>query len=201
MEKIGVFGGTFNPIHNGHLFLAEHYINALKLERLLVIPTKQPPHKQTPDLLSADCRLRLCKQAFAGIKQAQVSDMEIVRSGKSYTVDTVRELKQTFSDSVLYLLVGSDMFLTFREWKDWQEILSNVVLCTAARNPGEMKRLQACAREMKDRGEVMVFDFPVFPVSSTQIRKALKAGQNCSGLLPESVYQTILQENLYREEP
>ena len=201
MEKIGVFGGTFNPIHNGHLFLAEHYISALKLDRLLVIPTKQPPHKQTPDLLAADSRLRLCREAFAGISQAQISDMEIIRSGKSYTVDTVRELKSTIPDAVLYLLVGSDMFLTFDQWKDWKEILSDVVLCTAARNQGEIKLLKECAEKLEEWGKVMVFDFPVFPVSSTQVRKALKEGQDCSSLLPERVYQIIVQENLYREEP
>ena len=123
MDKLGIFGGTFNPIHNGHVSLAKHYIQALGLDELLVIPTKQPPHKSAPDLAPASARLRLCRLAFAGVPEAVVSDMEIVRSGKSYTVDTVAQLRAMYPHAELYLLVGSDMFLTFSQWRQWQRIL------------------------------------------------------------------------------
>lgn len=199
MEKIGIFGGTFNPVHNGHVKLAQHYIEALSLDRLLVIPTKQPPHKTAPDLLGASLRLKLCEMAFSGIKQAQISDMEIRREGKSYTVDTVRELREKFADAERYLLVGSDMFLSFTQWKNWQEILKEVTLCTAARDRGELDKLNICKQQLSLYAKVLVFDFPPLPMSSTQIRAKIKSGEDCTDFLPKSVYMTIQKENLYRE--
>ncbi len=171
MEKIGIFGGTFNPVHNGHVRLAKHYMEQLGLSRMLVIPTKTPPHKAAPDLADSDDRLAMCRIAFEGMEGVTVSDMEIRREGKSFTVDTVHELKKEFLDAQLFLLVGSDMFLTFRKWKDWQEILKNAILCTAARTDEELQALYACSRELSEFGKTMVFDFPVFRVSSTQIRR------------------------------
>ena len=145
MEKIGIFGGTFNPVHNGHVLLARHYVQALGLQKLLVIPAKTPPHKLAPELAAEQLRLQMCALAFADLPQAQVSDLEICRPGKSYTIDTVYKLRQLYPQAQLYLLVGSDMFLSFTKWKDWQGILQEVTLCTAARNAGELSRLREYA--------------------------------------------------------
>ena len=98
MEKIGIFGGTFNPVHNGHVRLAKHYMEQLGLSRMLVIPTKTPPHKAAPDLADSADRLAMCRIAFEGMEGVTVSDMEIRREGKSFTVDTVHELKKEFLD-------------------------------------------------------------------------------------------------------
>ena len=186
MERIGIFGGTFNPVHSGHLLLARHYLDALKLDRLLVIPTGTPPHKDAPEL------------AFDGLPGFEASDIELRREGKSFTVDTVGWLWQQYPQAQLYLLVGSDMFLSFEHWKSWQQILQQVTLCTAARSTGELLQLRRHARQLMPYGSTLVFDFPVLEVSSTQIRRRLKEGLDCSQLLPEKVYQQILQQNLYR---
>mgnify|MGYP002570429009 CR=1 FL=1 len=198
MEKIGIFGGTFNPVHNGHVLLARHYVQALGLQKLLVIPAKTPPHKLAPELAAEQLRLQMCALAFADLPQAQVSDLEICRPGKSYTIDTVYKLRQLYPQAQLYLLVGSDMFLSFERWKSWQQILQQVTLCTAARSSGELLQLRRHARQLMPYGSTLVFDFPVLEVSSTQIRRRLKEGLDCSQLLPEKVYQQILQQNLYR---
>lgn len=200
MDKLGIFGGTFNPIHNGHVSLVKHYIQALGLDELLVIPTKQPPHKAAPDLAPASARLRLCRLAFAGVPEAVVSDMEIVRSGKSYTVDTVAQLRAMYPHAELYLLVGSDMFLTFSQWRQWQRILQEVTLCTAAREQAQMKQLADCARTLEPFGKVQIFDFPVLELSSTQIRERIAQGLDCTGLLDSQVYAQIRQLGLYRNE-
>lgn len=200
MDKLGIFGGTFNPIHNGHVSLAKHYIQALGLDELLVIPTKQPPHKSAPDLAPASVRLRLCRLAFAGVPEAVVSDMEIVRSGKSYTVDTVAQLRAMYPHAELYLLVGSDMFLTFSQWRQWQRILQEVTLCTAAREQAQMQQLADCARTLEPFGKVQIFDFPVLELSSTQIRERIAQGLDCTGLLDSQVYVQIHQLGLYRNE-
>lgn len=198
MEKIGIFGGTFNPVHNGHVRLAKHYMEQLGLSRMLVIPTKTPPHKAAPDLADSADRLAMCRIAFEGIEGVTVSDMEIRREGKSFTVDTVHELKKEFLNAQLFLLVGSDMFLTFRKWKDWQEILKNAILCTAARTDGELQALYACGKELSEFGKTMVFDFPVFRVSSTQIREKVKKGESCRGFIDPKVEEYILHHGLYK---
>lgn len=200
MDKLGIFGGTFNPVHNGHLSLAQHYIRALGLDRLLVIPTQQPPHKAAPDLAPASVRLHLCRLAFAGVPEAVVSDMEVVRSGKSYTVDTVAQLRARYPHAKLYLLVGSDMFLTFSQWRQWQQILQEVTLCTAARADGQMQRLADCANTLQAYGRVQVFDFPVLELSSTQVRERISQGLDCTDLLNPQVYAEIQRLGLYRQE-
>lgn len=135
---------------------------------------------------------------FEGMEGVTVSDMEIRREGKSFTVDTVHELKKEFLDAQLFLLVGSDMFLTFRKWKDWQEILKNAILCTAARTDGELQALYACGKELSEFGKTMVFDFPVFRVSSTQIREKVKKGESCRGFIDPKVEEYILHHGLYK---
>ena len=168
MERIGIFGGTFNPVHSGHLLLARHYLDALKLDRLLVIPTGTPPHKDAPELLDGEKRMQLCALAFEDQPRVQLCDIELRREGKSFTVDTIGWLRQ------------------------------QVTLCTAARSSGELLQLRRHARQLTPYGSTLVFDFPVLEVSSTQIRRRLKEGLDCSQLLPEKVYQQILQQNLYR---
>lgn len=142
MERIGIFGGTFNPVHSGHLLLARHYLDALKLDRLLVIPTGTPPHKDAPELLDGEKRMQLCALAFEDQPRVQLCDIELRREGKSFTVDTVGWLRQQYPQAQLYLLVGSDMFLSFERWKSWQQILQQVTLCTAARSSGELLQLR-----------------------------------------------------------
>lgn len=146
MERIGIFGGTFNPVHSGHLLLARHYLDALKLDRLLVIPTGTPPHKDAPELLDGEKRMQLCALAFEDQPRVQLCDIELRREGKSFTVDTVGWLRQQYPQAQLYLLVGSDMFLSFERWKSWQQILQQVTLCTAARSSGELLQLRRHAR-------------------------------------------------------
>lgn len=200
MKKIGVFGGTFSPIHNGHTQLAKHYLEALNLDLLLVIPTQQPPHKQPEDLLPGALRAKLCELAFEDEPKVRVSCMEIQRSGKSYTVDTIRQLRRDYPGAKLYLLVGSDMFLTFHQWKDWQTLLGWVCICTAARGFDEMKELAAMAKFLREHsGEPIVFDFPVLPLSSTEIRERLSKGEDCSAYLNQEVYSQILENHLYQK--
>ena len=168
------------------------------LQKLLVIPAKTPPHKLAPELAAEQLRLQMCALAFVDLPQAQVSDLEICRPGKSYTIDTVYKLRQLYPQAQLYLLVGSDMFLSFTKWKDWQGILQEVTLCTAARNAGELSRLRGYADFLEQYGRTLVYDFPVAEISSTQIRSLIKEGKDCSQLLPPAVYRMILQKNLYR---
>lgn len=198
MRKIGIFGGTFNPIHNGHVQLLTRYLDALNFDEILVIPTQVPPHKLPKNLVPAQMRLEMCNLAVKHLKRVQVSDIELLRPGRSYTIDTVNTIKQKFPDGELYLLVGGDMFLEFRKWRDWQKLLNTVILCTASRNFGEYRGLLEMSELLSEYGnQTRVFDFDVMPMSSTQIRERLMQKQDCKDFLPKEVYSYILEHHLY----
>lgn len=200
MEKIGVFGGTFNPIHNGHLHLAEGYCSALGLDRVLFVPTCIPPHKEADDLLPASYRLAMCELATRDALKMAVSDVEIRRGGKSYTVDTLRELARIYPGDRLYFLMGADMFLTIEEWNGFEEIARTAVLCTASRHEGELPSLKEHARKLERKyGAVCHIEaIPVLDISSTQVRDALSGGGDVRALVPDAVRDYIYENGLYR---
>ena len=121
--KIGILGGTFSPIHDGHLRLARIYQQELGLEKMLLIPTYQPPHKQTDHLPDGEHRCRMAELASEGLPGFEVSDIEIRRGGKSYTVDTLTELRELYPEGEFYLLTGSDMFCTVLDWHRGAELV------------------------------------------------------------------------------
>ncbi len=170
--KIGIFGGTFNPIHQGHLALIDRMIERLSLDHLILIPTAVPPHKDRGEVLPAADRIAMCRLAVAGDARVSVSTLEVERGGKSYTVDTLRELKKEYPADELILLVGSDMFYTLTEWHCAEELLRMVRIAAMARESDELSRLlqeQARLNALGARTEVIEVD-PVI-VSSTDIRQ------------------------------
>ena len=145
--RIGIFGGTFNPPHKGHKRMALEMMRAASLDKILIIPTFTPPHKTAPELAGTEDRMKMCELLFSE-DCFEVSGIEIRREGKSYTVDTVSELKKLYPDDELFLIIGSDMLLTFHEWRKPFEILSMVTLCVATReNEIAPEVLSAYAKE------------------------------------------------------
>lgn len=196
--KIGIFGGTFNPVHQGHVHLAQQCVEELKLDKLLVIPTKQPPHKQVQELASGEHRAQMCRLAFAEIPQAQVSEMELHREGKSYTADTLTQLKQQFPQAQFYLIVGGDMFLTFHQWNRFEEILQGAALCAACRSQDELPKLQQAKGFLEQYSKnLIILKTRVLEISSTQVRAMLHSQEDCSGVLAPAVYRCILENKLY----
>ena len=116
--RIGIYGGTFNPIHAAHVHLVREFIKRLSLDRVILIPTGTPPHKATHQLASGADRIEMCRLAAADIAECPVtvSDIEVLRTGKSYTADTMTELKAQYPDDELFLLMGEDMFCTVEKW-------------------------------------------------------------------------------------
>lgn len=199
MERIGIFGGTFNPIHNGHIHLAKQYIRELQLDKLIVIPTKYPPHKLARDLAQSKHRLEMCRIAFQDCPEVQVSDIEIQRPGKSYTIDTILQLKEIYPNAKFFLLVGGDMFRSFHSWYRADEIMRYCTICTAARERGEMRELNRSKIILSQFTEnLQILDIPILQLSSTEIRENLKLNMDCSNLLPEGVLDYIQKENVYQ---
>lgn len=190
--KIGVFGGTFNPPHNGHVRLAKAAADELKLDKLLVIPSCIPPHKIAAKLADGQERLEMCRLAFGCDPRFEVSPMELERGSRSYTVETLRELKALYPDSELYFIVGSDMLESFDKWYLWQEILSLSVLCAASREEGYSPDLSRFGK-LADRIKIITLN--PLEVSSTQIRNS--AGEVSPELLDPKVAAYIREHGLY----
>lgn len=198
-ERIGIMGGTFNPVHNGHLNMAREFLKRLELDRVLFVPVWSPPHKSTREVIAAHDRLEMCRLALRGDDRFEVSDIEIARGGISYTVDTLHELEQMYPGARLFLITGADMFLTLEEWKDFVGISHAAELCACPRNAGELAALKK-QKEKLERiygSRCHIENIPVTPVSSTKIRRMLQNGENVSGLIPQPVYDYIKENNLY----
>lgn len=197
--KIGIFGGAFNPIHNGHLALAKCYYESLKLDKVLFIPTSVPPHKTADYLVSPADRMNMARLAVEKEPAFEVSDIEFKRQGKSYTYDTICELKRLYPDSEFYLIIGADQFLTFHYWYRYKEILEMVTVCTSAREDEQEKQtlFDYAKNRAEMQGRYFIADYPVIRLSSSEIRKKMKAGESISSLVPEKVFEYIIEKGLY----
>lgn len=198
--KIGIFGGAFNPVHNGHINLAKQYMNELKLDKLLLIPTAVPPHKSVLGLASEKDRLNMLKLAIDGIENIEVSDIEFKRIGKSYTFDTLTQLKKLYPNSSFYLIIGADQLFHFDKWYKFEEILSLVTLCTCAReNEEEKSEMIKFAKSLNslDMNKFFILNTPVLRVSSSEVREKIKSGEDVSSLVPDKVLNYICERGLY----
>ncbi|MBQ6019948.1 MAG: nicotinate-nucleotide adenylyltransferase [Clostridia bacterium] len=196
--RIGILGGTFDPPHKGHLYLGANFARALALDRVLVIPAAVPPHKADKKLTSDADRLEMCRLAFDD-PVFEVTDLELRRAGKSYTVDTLALLKKDAPDDDFYLLIGSDMLLYFDQWYRWREIRKMCTLCSFSRSEDEdYDRLADYAGNVLGGG-VLLLDQPPMEISSTEIRRRVRMGEDVDELLPGAVAEYIRERGLYRE--
>ncbi len=197
MQRIGIYGGTFNPPHWGHFRAAEYARKALNLDRLLMIPDRIAPHKVLPDG-SPEPWQRLEMTALGAGEGIQVSDLELKREGPSYTYLTVQALHEQYPQAKLFLLMGTDMFLSFSSWRHPEIILRHGALGVFYRgDPGEKAKIEAVKREMEAKGaEVHLVENPVTAISSTQLRRMLVL-RCASDFLPGPVEDYIYRQGLY----
>lgn len=196
--RIGIFGGTFNPVHNGHIHLAKAAYEWLKLDKLIIVPSNIPPHKSSEGICPNSIRLQMCRLAFSDHINFEVSDYEMERAGKSYSIYTVEHFRQMYPQSDLFLIVGSDMFLSFDKWYRYEQILKTVSLAVVSRNVDDIRLLEDKADDLSVYGDTYIIRVPSYPVSSTEIRGKIKNGEKYSCYLPEKVVQYISLNNLYR---
>lgn len=198
--KIGLYGGTFSPPHSAHVRAAKLFIREAALDRLYVMPAGIPPHKIADKWGSTEYRLEMTRRAFSSF--AEVSDYEIQKEGRSYTVETLRYLKELCPEDELYMLVGEDMFLSFDSWKAPDEIMKLATVVALRRKGGDISVLEDAAEGYKERygAKIMIIEDEPMEVSSTQIRNLIAAGEDADHLLPESVSEYIKENNLYKNE-
>ena len=199
MERIGIYGGTFNPPHIGHISAAMEAVKRLNLDRLLLIPDRIAPHKQLPeDSAEPSQRLTMLQMAVDSIPKLEVSDIELRREGKSYTYLTVLSLREQYPHAQLVLLMGTDMFLCFDKWMHPEIILANASLGVLYRgDKGEIASIEAKKQEMEATGaHVELVKNDVLPLSSTELRRLLVFGCGDS-YLPAGVGDYIRRHGLY----
>ena len=199
MEKIGIFGGSFNPPHLGHVQAARYAALSLGLDRLMLIPSGKTPCKPVPELTaSPEQRLKMLSIAFGSVPIAEVSSMELDRGGESYTWETVQQIREGNPEAELFLLLGTDMFLKFPQWVDADRLCGEVTLVSMNRGEkGEQENLiRAAARIESMGGRTVMLDNPVNPISSSQVRRLL-AFEGADSFLPEGVLSYIRREKLY----
>lgn len=199
--RIGIYGGTFNPIHRGHLTAARAAADALGLEKVLLIPDSLPPHKELPaGSATGEDRLAMCRLTAGEVPGMEVLDLELRRSGPSYTSDTLAELHAQYPDDELWLLMGSDMFLSLQEWHEPERILSLAGIAAFHRTRGdETERFaqQKAYLEQIYGARVALLENPdVVEISSTELRAQLAQGRGRS-FLTEAVYGYVLRRGLY----
>lgn len=203
-QKIGIMGGTFNPIHNGHLVTAQEALSQFNLDRVVFIPTGNPPHKTKQEIADSEDRYIMTVIATSSNSNFFVSRMEIDRKKKSYTIDTVRQLKKKYGGgSSLYFVTGADAILEILTWKNTDEIISLCKFIAATRPGYDMTRIEDLRKKLFSSDEesyrkIYIMEIPALSISSTDIRNRLKSGRPIDYLVPEGVCNYILKHGLYK---
>lgn len=196
--RIGIFGGSFDPVHTEHLAMAKSAVETLRLDRLFVMPAHTPPHKQGKKLTSDEDRLELCRAAFAGAERIEVSDYEIAAGGTSYTYLTCCRFRALYPSAELFWLVGTDMLRDFPTWKNPEKILENVTLavCARAEEKGwEEREQKAFYDRFQKRFQTIAYEGKA--VSSTVIRVLAAAGEPIGEYVPKAVEKRIEERGMY----
>jgi len=209
--RTGILGGSFNPIHIGHLILAEEVREKLRLERVIFVPANLAPHKDNRDLAAAADRYRMIEMAVKTNKYFSVSDIEIKRNGNSYTIDTIKEFKEKYPDDALYFITGSDLLKYLEDWKDLKEIVRMVCFIVATRPGYPLDKIPARlnnnhqtglpdggARLPDGQAGISTLEIRAVDVSAFEIRKAIKEDKSFRYLVPEAVFDYINKKGLYR---
>jgi len=198
VKKTAIYGGSFDPIHNGHLAFAKAAVEQLGLDELLLIPSAESPHKQGQMRATGQQRLEMCRLAAEGLPNVTVSDIEIARGGVSYTYDTVREFSKP--NEPLYLLVGSDQFPTVNRWKYGVLLVQRVIIVGGWRGAEEREQMERAADHLRACGcGVELIEFDPVEISSTDLRQKLARGEDTGDYLPEAVKKYIREHGLYRD--
>lgn len=192
MTKLGIFGGTFNPIHHGHLFIAETVLEKTDIDQVIFIPSANPPHKPQQNIISFEHRWNMLNLAISGHPHFISNDIEHKLGGISYTVQTLDALKKKYADSEIYLIIGSDSLAALQTWKDPDRLIGMTQFIVFPRSYTDAARTE---KRFLDRS--FFLEVPLVSISSSDIRSRVAHGEFIGGMLPEKVEQYITENKLY----
>ncbi|MBP1756460.1 MAG: hypothetical protein H6Q59_2858 [Firmicutes bacterium] len=200
MKKIGIMGGTFNPIHNGHLFLAENAYEQIGLEEVLFMPSKNPPHKVKPQMVTDQQRVDMILLAIQGNPHFSISTVELKRDGYTYTADTLSLLTKENPDVRYYFIVGADSLLMMHQWYQPQIVFDHCTVVAAARDQVDLEKLAHCAADLKEHynADIQLVKMPTMQISSADIRERVAQNKTIHYYLPDQVMEYIEKHQLYR---
>jgi nicotinate-nucleotide adenylyltransferase len=190
--KLGIYGGTFNPPHIGHLITAESVREQFKLDKVIFVPSFSPPHKFDLQIALPNQRFEMLDLAIKSNRSFSATDLEIKREGKSYTIDTINSLLQSYQNSKLYLIIGMDNLIDFPNWKSPLEIVNKVELVVMNRPRYDLEARNEYTRYAN------IIRVPNIDISSTDIRRRVKMGRSIKYLVPNEVEQYIFKKGLYK---
>ncbi|GMV95430.1 MAG: putative nicotinate-nucleotide adenylyltransferase [Candidatus Hydrogenedentota bacterium] len=193
-QRIGVFGGTFDPIHNAHLDIGRAAVAQAGLDRLLFVVAGEPPHKRDATFAPAEDRYRLVEAALEGEAHMEASRIELDRSGPSYTTDTLSQLHEQYPEADLFLVLGMDALIDLPRWRHPKRILDLAELLVVPR-PGEWEIPDAV------KGRFHMLEFARTDISSTEVRRRIADGESLEGLVPPAVANLIVESGVYRSGP
>lgn len=197
-QKIGIYGGSFNPIHNGHLFLAENIKNTMQLDKIIFVPTGNAPHKNIK--VDKTHRFNMTTLALEGSNFFEVSLFETQKNDKAYTIDTINYVREKFLHAQIYLIIGADSFIEIDKWHKTNDLLEACNLIVAMR-PGTNKKLlceKLRSAKKKYSAQIYIVDINALNISSTNIRNRIAIEKNIDHLVPKKVAQYIYEHNLYK---
>lgn len=199
MKTIAVFGGTFNPFHIGHEQMLSEVCDLNFIDEVLLIPSKIPPHKSVDFLANDKYRMDMCRVVAEKYNKAKVSDIEINREGKSYTIDTLRTLNALYNDVRFYLVIGGDMVTSFTEWREYERILELAGLIVFSRTTTETENFNRSVMHLRNLGaDVKIIDVEIADISSTEIRNKISDLLFLQKNLPKEVFKYLLSNNIYK---
>lgn len=193
--KIGIFGGTFNPIHYGHLINAQLLLEDFSLDRILFVPSKKPVHKEIEENISGEDRYRMIQYAIEGNSGFEVSRIELDREDPSYTIITIRDLQLSSPEDAFYLIIGMDSLNDFHTWKEYRAIARRVPLIVIERPDHQLKNRSI----VDDFDEIYFANNPLIDISSSRIRDYVKHGRSIQYLVPPKVEQYISEKGLFQQ--
>ena len=189
--NIGIFSGSFNPIHVGHLILANYIVEFTDIDEVWLVVTPQNPIKQTADLLPENIRFDMARTALINYNKISVSDFEFNLPRPSYTINTLEELRKRYTEHTFSLIIGADNWKSFNRWKDSDKLINEFDVYV-------YPRLNYTIEVPEENNQnIKILDSPIVEVSSTFIRESIKQGKNIQAFVPESVYCFIKENNLY----
>ncbi len=198
--RIGIYGGSFDPVHNGHINAARNFMEELSLDKIIIVPAYCSPFKKGLAVTPSQHRLNMCNIAFGNTEGFEVSDVEILRADEGYMSDTVAQIREQYPDAELFLLLGSDQLLTFQKWHAWSKITDEATVAAAARTWDDDAAMEAAAAGLRSYGaEVIIVPIDVKELSSTDVREAVRRGDDISAMVPPGVAEYIWDNYLYYE--